>query len=41
MIIETASRATIAIVFKYFQIVDLLMNFFAKINIKIGQKLQD
>lgn len=40
-IIETAGRATLAIVFKYFQIVDLLMNFFGKVNVQIGQDLQD
>lgn len=39
VLVETAGRATLAIVFKYFQIVDLLMNFFGKINVRIGQDL--
>ena len=37
----TASKATLAIVFKYFQVVDLLMNFFGKINVRIGSDLED
>lgn len=39
--LKTATKATVAIIFKYFQVVDLLMNFFSKINVELGKNLQD
>lgn len=39
--IETAGSAILAIFFKYFQVVDLLMNFFSKINLEVGEDLQE
>lgn len=40
-ILQTASKATVAVALKYFQVVDLLMNFFGKVNIEIGESLQN
>lgn len=36
----SASGATIAIVVKYFAIVDLLTNFFGKVNVKLGPRIR-
>lgn len=38
--ILTTGLATLAVVFKYFNTVDLLMNFFSKINVDMGQRLR-
>lgn len=39
--LETAGQVTIALIIKYFQVVDLLTNFFGKINIELGDRLQE
>jgi hypothetical protein len=37
--LATASGATIAIIIKYFQIVDILVNLISKINVRTGPKV--
>lgn len=37
--LETLGQATVSIIFKYFSIVDLLMNFFNAINVDVGSEL--
>lgn len=40
-LILTTGKASLAVIFKYFNTVDLLMNFFAKINVELGSELQE
>lgn len=36
-----AAKTSFAVLLKYFQIVDFLMNFFNKVNVELGSELKD